>query len=55
MSQKTDYVEEALSRLTTDNRRPNVQALVRVLATQAQAYEDEVYPMLDLWALPPVP
>lgn len=49
---KTDYVAEALSRLTTDNRGANIQALVTAYIGQKQKLEDGFYGLLDLLTLP---
>lgn len=52
MVKKTDYVAQAKKRLTTDNRRPNIEALAVAYATEAQALEDAWYPIFALLALP---
>lgn len=55
MTRKTDYEAAALALLTRDNRKPNIEAMVKAYMAEAQELEDAAYDQVDLWALPDVP
>lgn len=54
LPEKLDYEAEALSRLTSDNRKPVIQGFVKAYSVGPQGLEAALYPLFDLLALPAV-